>query len=476
MIRLELSILKNLIYNEPYLRKVLPHIQTSYFSDTCERLVFEEINRFVTKYNTAPTHEALVINLTEAVSLREEEVRGSIEVLKQCYQDKDNPTDVPWLIDQTEKFCQEKAIYNAVLEVVSIIDNKDGKKNKNSIPDLLSKALGITFDTHVGHDYMEQSDDRYEFYHRTHKRIPFDLDFFNKITKGGFWEKTLNILLAGTGVGKTLVMAHMAAAAMSIGKNVLYITLEMAEEQIAKRVDANLLNVRLDDILAVSKDDYTRKFSALRSRTQGKLIIKEYPTAGASTLHFRALVAELALKRSFKADIIFVDYLNICASARIKAGGNVSSYQYIKSVAEELRGFAVECKVPVVSATQTNRQGFDNSDVDMTDTSESFGLPMTADFMCAIIETEELQLMGQYMIKQLKNRYSDPNINKRFVIGVDKSRMKLFDVAQDAQLNIQGSGQLIEGNQQRMLTGPGEPATTHKTMIRRTKNFNGIKT
>lgn len=477
MTRLELTILKNLIYNEPFLRKVIPFIHASYFSDAAEKVVFEEINKFVTKYNHPPTHEALVINLTETVTLKEEEVRGAIDVLKSCYQDKDNPTDMPWLVDQTEKFCQDKAIYNAVLESVSILDNKDGKKHKNSIPDLLSKALAVTFDAHIGHDYIEQSNERFEFYHQKFARIPFDLDFFNKITQGGFWEKTLNILLAGTGVGKSLIMCHMAAAAMTLGKNVLYITLEMAEEQIAKRIDANLLNVQLDEILTIAKSDYDRKFAALRCRTQGKLIIKEYPTAGASTLHFRALVNELALKRSFKPDIIFVDYLNICASARIKPGGNASSYQYIKSIAEELRGLAVECKVPVVSATQTNRDGFDNSDVNMTDTSESFGLPMTADFMCAIIETEELQNMGQYLVKQLKNRYSDPNLNRRFVIGVDKSRMKLFDVQQGAQTNIQGSGQ---GNQSHTIMAPpgvgGNAGIPTKMIVRKTKNFDGIKT
>lgn len=471
MTRLELTILKNLVYNEPFLRKVLPFIHPSYFSDNSERLVFEEIARFVTKYNNPPTHEALVINLTEAVTLKEEEVRGAINVLKELYQDKDQPTDVTWLTDQTEKFCQDKAIYNAVLESVAILDNKDGKKHKNAIPDILSKALGVTFDAHIGHDYIEQSNERFEFYHHTEKRIPFDLEFFNRITKDGFCEKTLNIFLAGTGVGKTLVMCHMAAAAMTLGKNVLYITMEMAEQRIAERVDANLLNVQLDELMKIPKAEYDRKFSSMKCRTQGKLIIKEYPTAGASTLHFRALINELALKRSFKPDILFIDYLNICSSARIKPGGQASSYQYIKSIAEELRGLAVECSIPIISATQTNRDGFDNSDVDLTDTSESFGLPMTADFMCAIIQTEELGNMGQYLIKQLKNRYSDPNVNKRFVIGVDKSRMKLFDVQQNAQLNIQGSGQpAISGG------GAGNQTSSARPTIRRTKNFDGIKT
>jgi replicative DNA helicase len=478
MTRLEQTIIKNLIYNEPYLRKVLPFLQSSYFSDTSERLVFEEIERFVQKYNNPPTHEALVINLTEAVTLKEEEVQGAIGVLKVCYQDKDTPTDTTWLVDQSEKFCQDKAIYNAVLESVSILDQKDGKKHKNSIPDILTKALSITFDAHIGHDYLEQAGERFEFYHRKENHIPFDLDFFNKITKGGFCEKTLNIFLAGTGVGKSLVMCHLAAAALTLGKNVLYITLEMAEEQIAKRIDANLLNVQLDELLELPRADYDRKFSALRCRTNGKLIIKEYPTAGASTLHFRALINELALKRSFKPDLLFVDYLNICSSARIKAGGNASSYQYVKSIAEELRGLGVECKVPVISATQTNRDGFDNSDVDLTNTSESFGLPMTSDFMCAIIETEELANLGQYLIKQLKNRYADPNINKRFVIGVDKSRMRLFDVQQGAQQNIQGSGQSSSGPAKQLYgpSGGGGNAMPTGQMVRRTKNFDGVKT
>jgi KaiC/GvpD/RAD55 family RecA-like ATPase len=346
-----------------------------------------------------------------------------------------------WLIDHTEKFCQDKAIYNAVLESVAILDDKTGSKSKGMIPELLSKALGVTFDSHVGHDYIMDAENRFDFYHTTEKRIPFDIEFFNRITKGGLPIKTLNIILAGTGVGKSLVMCHMAAACLSAGLNVLYITLEMAEERIAERIDANLLNVDINELMNIPKADYERKVEALRSKTNGKLIIKEYPTASASTLHFKGLINELRLKRNFNADIIFVDYLNICTSARLKHGANVNSYSYIKAIAEELRGLAVENEVPIVSATQTTRSGYTNTDVGLEDTSESFGLPATADMMFALISTEELEQLNQMMVKQLKNRYTDPNKNKRFVIGVDKTKMRLYDVDQTAQRNISDSGQ-----------------------------------
>lgn len=443
MHRLETTILKSLIYSEPFMRKVLPYLKASYFKEDSERLVFTEIAAFADKFNTNPTHEALVITLTESSSHKEEQVRDGVELLKQIHLDRKEPTDLLWLTEQTEKFCQESALHSAMLEAISIMDDKSGKekKSKGSIPELLTQALAVSFDPHVGHDYMQQSESRFDYYHKTEKKIPFDLEFFNKVTGNGFSIKTLNILLAGTGVGKTLVMCHFAAAAMSQGFNVLYITMEMAEEQIAKRIDANLLNVDISQFEKMPKADYEVKFSRLRSKTQGKLVIKEYPTASVSTLHFRSLMNELSLKKSFRPDIIFIDYLNICASSRIRQGGNVNSYTYIKAIAEELRGLAVEYKVPVVSATQTTRGGFDNSDIELTDTSESFGLPATADFMAAIITTEELEALNQYMIKILKNRYMDKKVNKRFVVGVDYTKMRLYDVAPSAQTNLSDSGQ-----------------------------------
>jgi len=447
------------------MRKVIPFLKEAYFKEPIERIVFKEISAFVEKFKNPPTHEALVINLTESRELKEEQVRDAVELLKQVHQDRKEPTDLPWLNEQTEKFCQDSALYNAVLEAVSIMDDTKGgpeKKPKGSIPEILTQALAVSFDPHVGHDYMEQSDSRFDFYHKKEKKIPFDLDFFNKITGGGFSIKTLNILLAGTGVGKTLVMCHMAAAALARGFNVLYITMEMAEERIAERIDANLLNVDIGLLEQIPKIDYDKKFAALRSKTHGKLIIKEYPTASASTLHFRALLNELALKKSFRPDLIFIDYLNICASSRIRQGGNVNSYTYIKAIAEELRGLAVENKVPIVSATQTTRGGFDNSDLELTDTSESFGLPATADFMAAIISTEELDQLNQFMIKVLKNRYMDKNVNKKFVIGVDRPKMRLYDVASSAQVNISQSGQSI-------------PSADRKPFERTKRDFTGVK-
>jgi replicative DNA helicase len=464
MNRLERTILKNLIHNEEYTRKVLPFIKPEYFSDQTEKLVFKEVFDFVNKYKNLPTHEALVINFTEAKNLTEPQVKESIELLKEIQQTKEDKVEISWLTEHTEKFCQDKAIYNAIMESVSILDDKNGKKSKGEIPQLLADALGVSFDSNVGHDYMQDFDERYDFYHRVESRIKFDLDVFNKITKGGLPIKTLNIALAGTGVGKSLFMCHCAAGALSQGFNVLYITLEMAEERIAERIDANLLNITMDELHTIPKEDYERKFSTLKNKVQGKLIIKEYPTASASTLHFRALLNELALKKSFRPDIIFVDYLNICASARIKAGGNVNSYTYIKSIAEELRGLAVEFNLPVVSATQTTRSGYSNSDVDLTDTSESFGLPATADFMFALITNEELEALGQIMVKQLKNRYSDPNSYKRFVVGVDRAKMRLYDTEQSAQSDIIDSGQ------------PDEPINTFGNREKKfSKNFEGLK-
>jgi len=442
MKRLETTILKNLLFNEDYARKILPFIKTEYFSDTTEKNVFKEINEHIQQYKHLPTYESIVINFTESKSLTEEQVRDAVQLVREINADKEEPTDVDWLINQTEKFCQDRALYNAIMKSVKILDDKTLKDDKGSIPKMLSDALGVSFDSSVGHDYMDDADARFDFYHRHETKIPFDLDLFNKITKGGLPKKTLNIALAGTGVGKSLFMCHVAGSCLSQGLNVLYITMEMAEERIAERIDANLLNIDIADLNAISKQDYDRKFSALRVQTQGKLIIKEYPTAAASALHFRALLNELQLKKSFKPDIIFIDYLNICASARIKPGANVNSYSYIKAIAEELRGLAVEFDVPIVSATQTTRSGFTSSDPGLEDTSESFGLPATADFMFALISTEELQQLNQLMIKQLKNRYNDPTYYKRFVIGIDRAKMKLYDVEQSAQDDLVDTGQV----------------------------------
>jgi replicative DNA helicase len=467
MNRLEQTILKNLIYNEEYTRKVLPFIQADYFSDNTEKVVFKEIFEFVNKYKNLPTHEALVINFTESKTLTEPQVRSSIELLNELKQSKDETVDLSWLTENTEKFCQDKAIYNAIMESVQILDDKAEKKSKGEIPKLLSDALGVSFDSNIGHDYINDFDSRYDFYHRVESRIRFDLDIFNKITKGGLPTKTLNIALAGTGVGKSLFMCHVAAGCLSQGHNVLYITLEMAEEKIAERIDANLLNIDINELQTISKPDYERKFEALKSKTQGKLIIKEYPTAAASTLHFRALLSELALKKNFRPDIIFVDYLNICASARIKAGGNVNSYTYVKAIAEELRGLAVEFNLPVVSATQTTRSGFTNSDPGLEDTSESFGLPATADFMFALVTNEDLEALNQILVKQLKNRYSDPSYFKRFVVGIDKPKMRLYDTEQSAQDDILDSGQ---------ENIPDKPLNTFGNRESKfNRNFSGLK-
>ena len=462
MNRLEQTIIKNLIYNEEYIRKVLPFIRPDYFSDNAEKIVFKEIFDFLNQYKNPPTHEALVINFTEKKNLTEPQVQEAIELLNKVHSDKDEPTETQWLIEQTEKFCQDKAIYNAIMESVSILDSKNEKRTKGEIPQLLSDALGVSFDNNIGHDYTQDYDSRYDSYHKVESRIRFDLDLFNKITKGGLPIKTLNIALAGTGVGKSLFMCHVAAGNLSQGQNVLYITMEMAEEKIAERIDANLLNIDLDELRTISKEDYLRKFSALKSKTQGKLIIKEYPTAGASVLHFRALLNDLALKKNFRPDIIFIDYLNICCSARIKPGANVNSYSYIKAIAEELRGLAVEFALPVVSATQTTRSGFSNSDPGLEDTSESFGLPATADFMFALVTNEELEALNQILVKQLKNRYGDPNLYKRFVLGVDRSKMRLYDVEESAQQDIADAGI------------PDKPINTFGNRERR-KDFGGLK-
>jgi len=440
--KLEQTILRNLIQNEDYLRKALPFLKDEYFTDRSEKVIYDEILSFTNAYNSTPSVEAITLAIKERRNLTNEEVEKCETYLQEIEQSSktEQKTDNNWLIDKTEKFCQEKAIYNAVLNSISILDGKDKTNDKGAIPKILSDALAVSFDNSVGHDYLEDSDGRYEFYHRTEERIPFDLDYFNKITKGGLPKKTLNIALAGTGVGKSLFMCHVAAGAMSQGKNVLYITMEMAEEKIAERIDANLLNVSIDDLIQLPKDLYDKKVKRVKEMTTGKLIIKEYPTASASAVHFRTLLNELNLKKSFVPDIIFIDYLNICCSSRIKAGANINSYTYVKSIAEELRGLAVEFGVPVVSATQTTRSGFTSSDPGLEDTSESFGLPATADLMFALISSEELEALGQIMVKQLKNRYSDPSKFKRFVLGVDRSKMKLYDVEQDAQSGLADAG------------------------------------
>ena len=431
--KLEQTILKNLIYSDEYLRKVLPFLKSEYFTDRAERLIYDEIKSFTETYNNAPSPEALVLAVQERRNLTDAEVEKCQTTIQEIEKTKGEKSQIQWLTDKTEQFCQEKAIYQAVLGSISILEGKDKTHDKGQIPKILSDALAISFDNSVGHDYLENSDERYEFYHRHEERIPFDLDFFNKITKGGLPAKTLNIALAGTGVGKSLFMCHCAAGVMSLGRNVLYITMEMAEERIAERIDANLLNVSLDDLVSLSKEMYDKKVEKVKAKTTGKLIIKEYPTASASTTHFRTLLNELYLKKSFRPDIIFVDYLNICCSSRIKAGANVNSYTYVKSIAEELRGLAVEYGVPIVSATQTTRSGFSSSDPGLEDTSESFGLPATADLMFALITSEELEEMGQIMVKQLKNRYNDPTYYKRFTIGIDRAKMKLYDVEQSGQ-------------------------------------------
>jgi replicative DNA helicase len=434
--------LKNLFKNEPFVRKTLPFLKSEYFQERVEKIVFEEVQSYVLKYNNVPSFEAINISLSQRDNLFEEDFRQTTDLIESL-KSSDDSSKIEWLLELTEKFCQEKALHNAILESIHILDEKTDK-TKGAIPKILSDALSVSFDPNIGHDYIEDASKRFDFYHQVERRIPFDLDFFNRITKGGLPSKTLNVALAGTGVGKSLFMCHVAAGALSQNFNVLYITLEMAEEKIAERIDANLLNVKLDDLANLPKDTYERKISRIKENIKGKLIIKEYPTASAGSIHFRTLFNELAIKKNFKPDIVFIDYLNICASARLKHGANVNSYSYIKAIAEEIRGLAVEFKVPIVSATQTTRSGFTNTDPGLEDTSESFGLPATADFMFALITSEELEKLNHIMVKQLKNRYNDPTVNKRFVIGVDRAKMKLYDVEAAAQTTLADSGQELD--------------------------------
>ena len=438
MDNVEFLILRNLLHNEEYVRKVIPFIKADYFDNRSQKIVYEEILKFVEQYNKPVTKEILCIETEKRQDITDTDYKEITQLISSL---EEAPTEFDWLVSTTEKWCRDRAIYLALMESISIADGQDEKKNRDAIPTILSDALAVSFDTHVGHDYLQDYEARYESYHKKEDKTEFDLEYFNKITKGGLPNKTLNIALAGTGVGKSLFMCHVAASALLNGKNVLYITLEMAEEKIAERIDANLLNVPIQEIADLPKMMYESKVTKLSEKTQGTLIIKEYPTASAHAGHFRGLLNELAIKKSFRPDIIFIDYLNICASSRYRGNLSVNSYSYIKAIAEELRGLAVEANVPIVSATQTTRSGYGSSDVELTDTSESFGLPATADFMFALISTDELEELGQIMVKQLKNRYNDPTVYKRFIVGIDRAKMRLYDCEQTAQNDMVDSGQ-----------------------------------
>ena len=442
MKNIELVILQNLIYNDEFSRKVAPFLKKEYFHDQIERLVFSTIQDFIATYNALPTKEAIVIDLDKKTSLTEPQFE-ELGKLMESLTDEDVP-ELDWLSSQTEDFCKDKAVYNAIMESIHILEDKSESKTANAIPEILSDALAVSFDTHIGHDYIEDAEERYDFYHRVEKKVPFDLEFFNTITGGGTPQKTLNIIMAGTGVGKSLFLCHHAANCLTQNQNVLYITCEMAEERIAERIDANLFDMTIDDVQDLPRQMYHKKLEGFKTHLKGKLIVKEYPTATANVNHFRALLDELWMKKQFKPDIIFIDYLNICASARLKNGSNVNSYTYIKAIAEELRGMAVERSVPVFSATQVNRTGFNNSDVGLEDTSESFGLPATADFMIALISTEELEESNQIMVKQLKNRYNDVASNKKFILGINRGKMKLYDVDKNDQSGLLQTNQTEE--------------------------------
>ena len=436
--RIEQKILSSLIHDEQYCRKVIPFIKREYFADRKESIITNQIVDFFNKYNKPISKEILSIELSNRKDLNDKEL---VEVTEFVSSLEHEPSNEEWLLENTEKFCKDRAVYNAILASIKIIDGGDKVHTQDAIPNILSDALAVSFDNHIGHDYLDDHDSRYDFYHRVEEKIPFDLEMFNKITKGGLSKKTLNIALAGTGVGKSLFMCHVGASCLVQGKNVLYITMEMAEERIAERIDANLLNLTMDELKVIDRDIYENRIAKIQNKTQGKLIIKEYPTAGAHAGHFRALLEELKLKREFKPDIIFIDYLNICASQRMKQGGSINSYTYVKAIAEELRGLAVEYNVPIVSATQTTRSGYTNSDPGLEDTSESFGLPATADFMFALVSNEELEALNQIIVKQLKNRYNDPSFYKRFVVGIDRAKMKLYDTEASAQEGLSDAGQ-----------------------------------
>ena len=439
--QVENLVIKNLLNDEEYLRKSLPFIKSEYFSETGDRNIFEIISKYFSDYNAIPTKEALQIEAGNLTDISDDQYNSLLEYIQNI---DDEESDLQWALDTTEKWCKERAVYLALMESIKIADGNDKNKGPEAIPSILSDALSVSFDNHIGHDYIDDYEERYESYHRVDAKIPFDIEMLNKITKGGLVNKSLNVALAGTGVGKSLFMCHVASSCLMQGYNVLYITMEMAEEKIAERIDANLLNVNIQDLAQLPKMMFENKVNRIAKKTQGKLIVKEYPTASAHVGHFRALINDLVLKKSFRPDIIFVDYLNICASSRYKGSANINSYTLVKSIAEELRGLAVETSVPIVSATQTTRSGYGSSDVDLTDTSESFGLPATADLMFALISTEELEQLGQIMVKQLKNRYNDLSVNKRFVVGIDRAKMRLYDCEQSAQKNLTDSGQDLE--------------------------------
>ena len=443
MNEVEQLVIKNLLLDEEYVRKAMPFIKTEYFAETTGKKLFDILSKYFTDYNAIPTKEALVIEVGQVGGISDEQHHDIVKAIGNIDTEK---SEFEWILDTTEKWCKERALYLALMSSIKIAEGNDEKRAAGAIPTILSEALAVTFDNHIGHDYLEDYEERYDFYHQKEEKIPFDLEFFNKITKGGLPNKTLNVALAGTGVGKSLFMCHCASSVLLQGKNVLYITLEMAEEKIAERIDSNLLNCDIQNITELPKMMFENKVTNIAKKTQGKLVIKEYPTASAHVGHFRSLLNDLALKKTFKPDIIYIDYLNICASSRYSKLGNVNSYSYIKAIAEELRGLAVEANVPIFSATQTTRSGFASSDVDLTDTSESFGLPATADLMFALISTEELEGLGQIMVKQLKNRYNDPTYNRRFVVGVDRAKMRLYDCEQSAQDDVLDSGQDVEYN------------------------------
>jgi archaellum biogenesis ATPase FlaH len=471
--RIEETVLRHLIHKDSFARKALPFLRDEYFSDPSERIIFHRINEFTQEYNSVPSQEALQIDLEKIKNLSEDEYSKCVTIIKNL--NEPDPVDEQWLVDATEEFCQERAIYNAIMDSIGIIDGKDKARTKGSIPEILSSALAVSFDSHIGHDFLEDYEQRFDFYHRVEERVPFDIEMLNTVSRGGLPRKSLNIILAGTGVGKTLAMCHFAASNLLLGKNVLYITMEMAEEKIAERIDANLLNVAIDELSSIPVDSYQKKVDRVRNKTTGKLIIKEFPTASAHVGHLRHLLNELHLMRSFVPDIIYIDYLNICLSSRIKSGANVNSYTYVKAIAEELRGLAVEKNLPIISATQTTRSGYSNSDPGLEDTSESFGLPATADFMIALVSTEELQDLNQIMVKQLKNRYNDPTINKRFVVGVDRTKMRLYDLEENAQKGLVQENKPIMDN-----THFGERINEDDSMKWMTKvagrrDFSGLK-
>ena len=441
--RVPLTILNNLIHDEEYTRKVIPFIEKDYFEERSDKVVFEEIETFLKAYDSLPTKEVLQIEVGKRTDLTQDEFQSTEQLINAL---GGNEYKKEWVLDTTEAWCKERAIYNALMESIKIADGQDEKKNRDAIPSILSDALAVGFDQHVGHDYIDDAEDRYAYYHKIENKTPFDLEYFNKITSGGLSDKTLNIALAGTGVGKSLFMCHVASSCLTQGKNVLYITLEMAEEKIAERIDANLLNTNIKDIAELPQTTFHKKIDKLAAKTTGKLIIKEYPTASAHSGHFKALLQELKLKKSFAPDIIFIDYLNICSSSRYRSAVNVNSYSYVKAIAEELRGLAVEAALPIVSATQTTRSGFASSDPNLTDTSESFGLPATADLMFALVSTEDMEELNQIMVKQLKNRYNDPTMNKRFVVGIDRAKMRLYDCEQSAQTDILDDAETVEYN------------------------------